>query len=383
MNFYKHLSKVQELPSGYKNLYFLSNEEILYLESNFLTKNEELGFHVFDLIPDYLHLTLDQGFYKKKIKQFNKGYAIDLQNFEDVQIYVKNQFQKDYSKVTKRLERINLCFDIRYVVYEENTTIDEYEFLMGALKKMLISRFEQRDDKNENLQNWADLHGSVMSNLKNGKALLSVIYDGEKPIQITVSYKLQKILFSAIPAYDIDYYKYGLGNSAIYKQIEWCLQNDFKIIEMGYGDLDYKRRWSNMIYFYEHHLLYPKSDYFLKCKVQIKYILVFLKEYLKRKKLKHLYDNLVSSSIFKKSSKTLIEQKVVQLVSSSASVSKAQKVLINIESSEHAFLRKIVYDFQYIHMEHKSKIKTFKLEDKENTFVICGTNKEMVFTLEP
>ena len=63
----------------------------------------------------------------------------------------------------------------------------------------------------------------------------------------------------SIKTYDIDYAKFSLGNIDIYKQLEWCFENNFKMFDFMWGNLEYKERWCNQIYLYEHHLYYNKN----------------------------------------------------------------------------------------------------------------------------
>ena len=68
------------------------------------------------------------------------------------------------------------------------------------------------------------------------------------------------LLFGYISSYDIDYYKFGLGNLLIYKQLDWCIENGYNHFDMGWGDLKYKKWWSNNIYQFNHHIVFPKNS---------------------------------------------------------------------------------------------------------------------------
>jgi arginyl-tRNA--protein-N-Asp/Glu arginylyltransferase len=376
MNFFELLYKNQVLPNGYSTIGYLGNKGILHLDVGTLTP-PKIGFGSFILVPDYLEYTLAPEYRLKKIKQANLGYAINLQDYDNVKDYVKAQYKTDANKIIKRHDRLYLCFAIHYKVFGEEISKEEYEFLMVYLKQMLVDRFEQRNDKNKNLSNWSVVYSSLYHELQIGKALLFVMYSDEKPIQITVTYKLQKVLFSSIPAYDIDYSKFGLGNTAIYKQIEWCLQYGFKIVEMGYGDLDYKKRWSNLIYGYHHHILYATSDTIAKIKAFLFFEMVLLKEYLKRRNLKTTYTKLATFFSFKQSKMSALKPSAFESQVRAASSEARPTTPIDIEGEAYAFLRKHVYDFQYVQLESSQNIQVFRIDAIKNTFIVKGSKNEL------
>ena len=58
-------------------------------------------------------------------------------------------------------------------------------------------------------------------------------------------------LFDAITVFDIDYSKFHLGSITIMKLIEWCIENEIKILDFSKGYFEYKRRWCTKIYDFE------------------------------------------------------------------------------------------------------------------------------------
>ena len=96
--------------------------------------------------------------------------------------------------------------------------------------------------------------------INKNKASLYVAYNGEKPIFISLNYHFDKILFGYVSSYDIDYGKFSLGQICIYKHIEWCLSNGYIMFELGWGDLEYKKWWSNNTYTFKSEVIYPKRS---------------------------------------------------------------------------------------------------------------------------
>ena len=59
------------------------------------------------------------------------------------------------------------------------------------------------------------------------------------------------------------------------------------------------------------------------------------------------------------------------------------KTIIDINTEEYAFLRKPVYDFQYINFESSSSITVYKLENNNDSYVIVGIKKKQKVRLMP
>lgn len=362
INFFNQFVVKSKIPWPYLNIGYITDKDVLFLENTEYVHEPEYGLSSYRLIPEYLKPTINPKLHLKIFRQFNKGYAIDLQKYVDVNTFVKHQFKGDSKNILKRVKRLTTCFNITYKVFREETSEKEYTFLMDHFYHMLMKRFEERNDKNENLDNWDDLHTNVFALIKVGKASLSVIYHNEKPIQITLAYHVQKILFSAIPAYDIDYSKFGLGNTAIYNQIDWCLQNDYKILDMGYGDLEYKRRWSNVIYNFEHHIVNSSHDFKIKIRAYVIYQIFKLKELLKEKGVKKELDKWKLYFKRKQAKIAITEQPFFQIEDFSEVNLGKENTMVDIDTKAYAFLRRPVYDFLYTSMEHISKIKVYELE---------------------
>src|SRR5690606_9401311 len=124
----------------------------------------------------------------------------------------------------------------------------------------LTKRFEQRNDTNHILINWERYKNILFPLINEKKASIFVIYNNESPIQISINFHYGKTFFAHIPAYDVDYAPYGLGNTAVYKQLEWCIENNYEYLDMGNGYLEYKKRWCNYQYDLETHIFYKKTS---------------------------------------------------------------------------------------------------------------------------
>ena len=232
---------------------------------NLITSTTELirdkNIYSFTYVPDYIKTEISNpALWTEKIFPSVNGYAICLNGYPSIEDYLRNKLKSRRKAINRAVKRLETCFTISYKVFQKNTTEEEYRFIMGRLKAMIIKRFEQRGQKSDSLAVWDKVVSTSLDLIKQGKASLFVIYDEDKPIVISFNYYYDTILFSYISSYDIDYAKFSPGQIEIYRQLEWCINNGYTQYDMGWGDMDYKKWWSNKIYRFNHHILYPKHS---------------------------------------------------------------------------------------------------------------------------
>ena len=274
------------MPTVFKSLNYFENE----VQNNRPNPEvKERSFYSLRLVPEYIKpRTIPTPTFKSKtIKQINWGYSIRLDSTNTIDGYLESQFKSKYRSIIRRyVKRLEHCFPIRYELFYGSVEKDTYHFLMDSLHQMITNRFGQRKETHKEFHRWESLVQETFKRILGREASLFVIYDGAHPIQISLNYHFDKILFSAISSYDINYAKFGLGHVEIYKQLQWCIDNDHCLYEMGVGGMDYKRRWSNNIYQYEHLVIYPKNKPVTKFFALIEINRIKTKEYLKSKKNK-------------------------------------------------------------------------------------------------
>ncbi len=334
-----------------------------------------LSLHSLRLVPNYFELSYKNANYKMKaISQFNWGYSILLNSIKTVDDYLEVQFKSKYRSIIRRyVRRLEKCFDIEYKLFHRTINVEDYDFLMKSLHDMMVKRFQQRKEEHKNMDEWEKIVKTTYKLILDGNASLFVIYNGKQPIEISLNYHFDKILFSTISSYDIDYSKFGLGHVEIYKQLEWCLKNGYILFEMGVGGMDYKRRWSNNIYNYEHRIVYQNiKGGNLLAMVEINKIK--LKEYLKSKKLNTLRDRFFG--ILKKNDTTSItpdfEISKIENFENNHQVEDLEQ--IDLRTTNFSFLKKYVNDFLYATETHTSQVKVYKVIQND-TFYINGKGK--------
>lgn len=313
------------------------------------------------LMPAYLQfVNIPNEYNLKRVPQFNWGHSIDLKGFTSVDAYMESQFKSKTRSIIKRyIKRLEKCFPISYRYYFGEMEHGEYIRIFEALEQMILDRFEQREETHKEMWRWRALKDVAYHLILSKKASFFVIFDGNTPIEISLNYHLEGVLFSSISSFDIDYHKFGLGHVEIYKQLEWCLQNGYSRFEMGVGGMDYKRRWSNHIYQFDHCILIPKKTSFSKLAGTMEYWRIVVKEYLKSKKINELKETLFHKVNVKKGLNGTGEEQFAHTL--------LEHPPKNVELLPCTFyeplpngLKKALYDILYLQEVAREKAELFK-----------------------
>lgn len=385
-NFFMDLFERREIPNVYKKISYLENNHHLYVTNSETDHDkEEYNLYTITLIPDYLNLTLknDKKYIQKTYPQNNLGYAIRIKNIVNVDGYLKSQFRSNSKIIKQSLTKLESSFHIHYEIFYDNISRENYDFLMESLREKLILRFAQRQDDNKKLKEWDTILDATFNQINSKKASLFVIYDNNKPINISLNYHLDKIMFSAISSYDIDYHKFGVGHVNMIKSLEWCIKNKYEVLELGYGDLDYKRRWCNYIYNFKYQVIYTRNSLLVTLLAKLELSKLSIKEYLKARKLNLLYQKVREKLSFKKLKKS---NEKAHLAYEKIPIIEPERfeglVKVNLEDKEYMFLRRIIYEFLYSTREHKDNTSIFKIFETPNSYLIRGKNNAQQITLK-
>lgn len=368
----------------YHNIYNRTSERDYINRPEEKLENKKKDIIVVNNIPAYLDARLKNNNSHKVYKvNYLDGFLVNLEKFKGLEDYMKIQFgAKSRSRLRGFVKRLEICFNIQYKMYYGEISKKEFHFLMDTLKKMISRRFLQRGQTHESLKDWNYYLNSTYDMILEKKASLFVIYDCNKPIDICLNYHHQNILLGKIKSYDIDYSKFRLGSIDIIKLLEWCFNNHYTILDFSYGDLNYKRTWCNSMYVYEHQIIYNYKkvvkQIFAYCIFQI----LKLKAFSKKKKVDILYHNIRSKIKSMTAKKQVHLNYSFKIENYSCNVlNKANIYPIDINKNEFAFLRKSIYDFQYLNFESTENLTVYKTRDSSTSYVIKGENKIILLTL--
>jgi len=248
----------------YSNIGATHTKGISYSFTDSISKDyKKRVFLIYD-VPQYFDLESSNkpnDLSIKKIKQY-PGFLIDLKSYDNLDAYLKKNFSKSGRyKLKKYRRRLNEAFSISHKMFYGAISPQEHEELFEKFRSLLIKRFTKKRIINNNL-NWEewDFYKEVsLQMILEKKASLFVIYDDQTPIAITLNFLGSKSIFDAITVFDIDYSKFNLGYTNVMYLIEWCFENDYTILDLSKGYFDYKKRWANQIYNFEHHILYDRT----------------------------------------------------------------------------------------------------------------------------
>ena len=379
-NFSFDFFQKQHISPFYNKLFnYINYEEVL--SPNFESE-DAIGntIHEIKFIPSYFSLETPLLTGKYKFIKYNrvKNFRINLDGFSNAEHYLEDQMgSKSRSQLRRRINRLETCFNIKYTFYYGQITKQEYDCLFNALELLIERRFTQRGDAYSLKDKWDYIRESTFQLILDKKASFFVIYDENKPIDICLNYHFKNIVQHLIRSYDIDYSKYWVGQIDIYKQLDWCFLNNFKIFDFMWGELVYKTRWSNEISIFEHHFIFKNDNPLKSLFVKILINLYKISDHVKQKSI---YKSLVKAkSNFTQNIKGKSEKKdsVIKLETISKMPLKDAITVININNEYYKFLRKTVYDFQYINFENTANIKVFKINSATNSYIIQGTKSQI------
>ncbi|MCF7560808.1 GNAT family N-acetyltransferase [Sabulilitoribacter multivorans] len=368
--FFEHYEK-SNVPEIYHEILYTQGNKVYtnpcYNLNKCKTKVNSVMF-----VPAYIQPSLDGTVFKlKKISQFFKGYAIELDEFKTIDEYLKFRFKKNSKSILKKVKRLEHCFSVSYHFYFGEISQKDYDFYMDELKLMIIKRFKQRGDVSQNLLNWEHYYKIFFDLINSKKASLFVIKNNNEPICISISNHFNGKMFSSVSSYNIDYGKFSLGNIEIYKKLEWCINNNHNTYEMGMGDLSYKREWSNNVYNFEHHIVYPKKSIQLKVIACLEYLKIYFKELIY--KLAYVrYKN------FKSKLKKTEDYSDSYTILDSKNIDAKDYIKINYNKPENQFLKNAIFDFLYSKIEHEKDVSVFEKPKQAKVYLITGKSNSQI-----
>ncbi|MFI1743916.1 GNAT family N-acetyltransferase [Thalassobellus sediminis] len=366
-----HKKTLQEFYIGVYNKFnndsFFSSEEFETIKSNDKKRLSRVNY-----VPKYLNLVINEKseFKKIELNTAEKGFIVNLKKYSDVKNYMLSQFgAKSRSKINSNLKRLELCFNISYKFYYGSISKKEYDFLFKNLYSLIKKRFLEINKEHQAIKKWKQYVDSIYHMVLNKSASIFVIYDDEKPIDICISYHFDNVVFNEIRSFDIDYSKFRLGYVDIYKQLEWCFEQGFDIFDLGMGELRYKKEWCNVVYPFEHHVVFNKKkiiNYLLivitKIYVSIsKKIFEFKKKYITKENIKNKFNI---------KNRYIVDDIYLEKFNSE----KNTYLELDIEAENNKHLRKCFYEFLYLNKNLKASTKIFK-NISNNKYIIKGNKK--------
>jgi len=359
-NFHETITTQNKVLDCYHKLYFTHDSTSIYTskDNTAISSNTVVNISLF---PSYLQpeFKIDNTVGIVKIPQKKiVGYAVLIKKHTDLETLFKTEYKKSFrANILRFVNRFEDCFNANYKLFFGAISKEDYAFLMKTLHNMLTTRFDQRNDSNKILKNWDTYIETTFGLIKEKKASLFVIYDDTKPVHICLNHHFNNILFVSVPSYDINYAKFALGNVSLYKLLEWSVNNKYEMMDMAQGYLEYKRRWSNLIYEFDHHIVYSKKGFVSHVSALFETKKLHFKNFLKSKDIDTLFEKLKKG--FRKRS-SYQEELPYQLEENRVIDTISLKV-INKDNLVFNAIRKPINDFLYTNKEHTDHLKVFEI----------------------
>lgn len=312
-----------------------------------------------------------------KVKQYS-GYLIDLTPFKDLDQYMQATFSKSGRyKLKKYNKRLESCFDIQYKMYHGNISKDTYDEIFRDFKILLEKRFSEKQIRNNNLDpsEWNFYFEVAYPMILENKAGLFVIYDGKKPIGVTLNYLSEDTVFDAITVFDVDYAKFHLGSTTIMKLIEWCLEHKIRIFDFSKGHFDYKKRWANKSYDFEYHIYFDRKSLLSLIMAYSLKLFFNLKQELRNR---HVNDMIHKLAFRLKNKKLpLKEIKKYSLIDDNTPITSHQLKQIDPFAKEYEFLKSAIFDFLYLKQENCQMLDVYHVTNESNTYIFKGQGHQV------
>ncbi len=221
-----------------------------------------------------------------KVRQY-KGLYVDISKYKEPADVLSDKFKSSKSRYNFRssIKKLEKKHNISQKVFYGDISKSEYEILINAFKRILEERFDTISTHNTVLPMW-DFYQEVLYPLILDKQVaLNVMYDDEQPIALSFSFVYDDVFVVALRTFDMRYYREGLGNIEIFKLIEWCIENNVSKLDFSKGESNYKERWCDVDYVYEHHILFDSKSLKAKWKANALAKKFKFKQYLRDKKV--------------------------------------------------------------------------------------------------
>lgn len=336
-------------------------------------------------VPEYTKITFaesDQKLTTDKVTQY-PGFLIDLSAFKDINNYMADTFSKSSRyKLNKYKKKLESCFNIEYKMFYGEITKEEYNIVFEQFETLLNKRFQQKGIINNNLDpaEWNFYKEVTYPMILENDATLFVTYNENQIIGVTLNYINNNTLIDAITVFDVDYSKFNLGSVNIMKLIEWCLENKFDKLDFSKGYFDYKKRWSNLEYRFEYHLIYNKNAILPKTIAFAIRNYFSAKQFLRDKKLNdrlHRLKFLLNRSSTKQNvSLGFSFEELIEL----STDYELKEIFLSTENNHS--LKKALFEYLYLNNESINDLRTFEVTNSEGTYIFQTGSKTTKVQLE-
>lgn len=225
--------------------------------------------------------------YSFKSDFFRLGFGIDLSNHTSAVDYLKSQLSsKTFKNLRQDKNRLAKKFKIILKVFYGEISEQEYNNIIKTLKQFIEERFRRNVMSHSAYSRWEKYEESVIHMVRQKECSIFVLYNNEMPIAITINYHLEPVLITSISSFDQRFHHFSLGKLMFWELIDWCTINNYHLIDLTWGEFDYKIKFSNAVYRYRTDIIYRNGSiykrimaYIIMKLLKIKYQIYILKKF--------------------------------------------------------------------------------------------------------
>jgi hypothetical protein len=184
-----------------------------------------------------------------------------------------------------------------------------------------------------------------------------------------------KSVINAITVFDIDYSIFHVGSVAIWKQLEWCLESNYRIFNFSKGHFEYKAQWATNKYQFEHHIVYNKKSFASTTIAWYLFAYQSTKQFFRKINLNVVYNKIRFRTnhlnFSQNPGEKYITQKMIEIL--------PDKPLTKIDRNDaaHFFIKKPLNSFIYLNQDHVKDIDIF-LEVNTNKKIYYFKGKNVI-----
>lgn len=312
----------------------------------------------------------------RRILKRYPGFLVDFKNFENTEQYLKSRFSKNrIRKLRTYRKRFELCYNIEYKFYENKITVENHYFLFSKFKEFLIKRYNEKNEKNDFLEeNYWSFQSELSYKLINeGKASLFVIFANNTPVNLCLNYLTKEAVILGMIAYDTDFERFNIGHLSFNKQLNYYYNQGIRLIDFSQSAYDYKSKICNVRYEFEYHIIYSTKS--IKHIIMSMSFLIFYKLVtLKYNLTKQCYAYVTKTKkrfLSKKNNKVYF--KFFEFNELDVSLDELQ--ILALECVPEALKKPINY-FLYKYSVKSQEIKIFRFLNSPNTFLLIADKKK-------
>ncbi|WP_108244247.1 GNAT family N-acetyltransferase [Muricauda brasiliensis] len=329
-------------------------------------------------VPGYLNISFAQNGQKKWEKSVAtfEGSYIDLKKYNDLDHLLKSKLSsKRVSRLRAYKRTLEKVFPIDYQYYYGEIQDRIYEKLMNTLKRMVTTRFDEKQMNHMALTEWDRFKELGKGLIREKKASLIVIYHGDEPIHISFNYIWKQLVFGYVRGFNIDYSKFYLGYIDIMIQLQWCFEMGFEIYDLLRENMEYKLRFADHTYLYACHIVVAKQVPFSIISPLITWLLLSLKfdiYYPFMSRLRAIYHRIPFLPKRKKRRIQLFYHLEKLDKEQWAKMDKERFSQTGINSLNETYGKRAVYHFLYLSKEKLEHLKIYtSLEDEHSIILEC------------